>query len=291
MKYFRLFTFFILTLTLSCSTSTKKNELVTTIYPFKAILQEVVGNRFEIKSILPAGADPHTYEMLPSDFRSIQNAKIFFYGSDALDGWASKIDVQNKVEMLSLVPKDYLIDIKVYHVGNSEEHFGTDPHFWSDPITVKAMLPALLTELVNVDPEGKEEFQSNINSFSKKLDSLDLIIKKELKDIRYKNIISSHPFYNYFFERYGFNVLGSIEIAPGSQPTPKDIKNLIELVNQKNVKAIFINRQDSNKSAKVLAESAGIKYFTLDPIGGFKGTMTYEEIISNNLEIIKQALK
>lgn len=291
MKYFKFIFIFSFILISSCSTTTKQNELVTTIYPFKAILQEVVGSRFEIKAILPAGADPHTYEMLPSDFRSIQNAKVFFYGSNALDGWAAKIDVQNKIEMLSLVPKDYLIEIKVYHIGDSEEHFGTDPHFWTDPLTVKAMLPNLLEELVKVDPAGKDEYQSNVNSFSKKLDSLDLIIKEELKNIRYKNIFTSHPFYNYFFERYGFNVLGSIEIAPGSQPTPKDIKNLIELVDKENVKAIFVNRQDSNKSAKVLAESAGIKYFTLDPIGGIKGSLTYTDIILHNLEIIKQALQ
>ncbi len=291
MKNLRFIAIFFLSLLVSCSAPTGKNELVTTIFPFKVILQEVVGNRFEIKAILPAGADPHTYEMLPSDFQSIQNAKVFFYGSNSLDGWASKIDIKNKVEMLSLVPKNYLIDIKVYNIGNHEEHLGTDPHFWTDPVTVKAMLPNILNELIKVDPAGKDEYQSNAKLFSEKLDSLDLIIKQNLKNIRYKNIFTSHPFYNYFFERYGFNVLGSIEIAPGSQPTPKDLKNLIDLVDKENVKAIFINRQDSNKSAKVLAESAGIKDFTLDPIGGNQGNTTYEEIILNNLEIIKQALK
>lgn len=291
MKYLKLFLLIFLTTFLSCSTSTKNNGIVTTIYPFKAILQEVAGNRFDIKAVLPGGADPHTYEMLPSDFQSIQNAKVFFYGSKALDGWASKIDVKNKVEMLSLVPKSFLIDIKVYHSDSHEEHIGVDPHFWTDPLTVKAMLPNILNELVKVDPEGKDEYQSNVKLFSSKLDSLDRIIKDNLKDIRYKNIFTSHPFYNYFFERYGFNVLGAIEIAPGSQPTPKELKILIELVKKENIKAIFINRQDSNKSAKVLAESAGIKDFTLDPIGGVKGSMTYEEIILHNLDIIKQTLR
>jgi zinc transport system substrate-binding protein len=87
-----------------CTVEKQKSQIVTTIYPFKAIVQEIVGDKFEVKSILPSGADPHTYEMLPSDFKIIQNSAAFFYGSEALDGWAARIDVDNKIEMLKLVP-------------------------------------------------------------------------------------------------------------------------------------------------------------------------------------------
>lgn len=294
MRYLNFFMLFLLFLIFGCTPSENKKEIVTTIYPFKAILQEIAGNRFEIKSILPAGADPHTYEMRPSDFQSIQNAKVFFYGAMALDGWASNIDVKNKVELLSLVPKDYLIEIKVHHYGNEndeDEHFGIDPHFWTDPNTVKAMLPNLVNELVKADPNGEKEFRTNENIFLKKLSTLDLKIKEEVTGINYKNVFTGHPFYSYFFERYGFNVVGSLEVAPGTQPTPKDIKNLIELVKEKNVKAIFTHKQHSDKPAKVLAESSGIKEFKLDPIGGVEGEMTYDEIILYNLAIIKEALQ
>jgi ABC-type Zn uptake system ZnuABC Zn-binding protein ZnuA len=80
-------------------------------------------------------------------------------------------------------------------------------------------------------------------------------------------------------------------VAPGIQPTPKEIKNLIDLMKSENVKAIFTHKQHSDKPAKVLAESAGIKDYVLDPMGGVDGKMTYEEIILQNLSIIKEALK
>ena len=53
-----------------CNKNESNKEIVTTIYPFKAIIQEIVGDKYQVKSILPAGADPHTYEILPSDFNS-----------------------------------------------------------------------------------------------------------------------------------------------------------------------------------------------------------------------------
>lgn len=281
-----------------CSVEKKKAEIVTTIYPFKAILQEITGDRIEIKSILPAGADPHTYEMLPSDFKTIQRSSAFFYGSAALDGWASKIDVKNKIEMLKLVPAEYLIEIKVHnyfndhhHYGEDEESLGIDPHFWVDPITIKAILPSLIDELTEIDPDNEEYFKDNAGKFLIKLTELDKKLRDETADIKFRNIFTAHPFYSYFFSRYNFNVVGSIEIAPGYHSTPKDIKQLMELVKKQNVKAIFTHKQHSNKPAKVLAESTGISEYELDPIGGVPGRMMYEDIILHNLGIIKKALQ
>ena len=152
MKQFSIIVLLLVVLFFGCSKTENQKEVVTTIYPFKAILQEIIGNRFEVKTILPSGSDPHTYEMLPSDYQSMQNSKIFFYGAMSLDGWASKLDVKNRIEMLNLVPKEFLIQIKVHdhHNQNSSEveNFGIDPHFWTDPNTVNAMLPNLVNELI-----------------------------------------------------------------------------------------------------------------------------------------------
>ena len=293
-KLFALFLFFMM---FGCSRKEQTSEIVTTIYPFKAIIQELAGDRFSVKIILPAGADPHTYEMIPSDFQSIQNSRVFFYGAETLDGWAAKLNVQNKIELLSLVPKEYLIDIKIPHFHHGEdhhnhtEHLGVDPHFWTDPNVVQAMIPNLLNELIKLDPQGESIFRSNAEKFVSNLIKLDKKIKNETDSLKFRNVFTAHPFYSYFFERYGLNVAGSLEIAPGSQPTPKDIKKLLDLVKQENVKAIFTHKQHSDKPAKVLAQSSGINEYEIDPIGGVNGRMSYAEIILFNLQIIKEALK
>lgn len=278
-----------------CNKNESNKEIVTTIYPFKAIIQEIVGDKYQVKSLLPAGADPHTYEILPSDFKSIQNSKLFFYGSLKLDGWASKLNVKNKIELLSFIPEEYLIELTVHdHHGeqtnDEDENFGVDPHFWTDPNVVNAMLPNLVIELSKIDPEYANLFKTNAETFSQKLSGLDKQIKNETNSIKFRNVFTAHPFYSYFFNRYGFKLIGSLEVAPGSQPTAKDIKNLLDLVKKENVKAIFTHKQHSDKPAKVLAESSGINVFELDPIGGVEGRKTYQEIILYNLQIIKKAL-
>lgn len=290
---------FITVLTLiACSkdTSEKKN-IVVTIYPFKAILQEITADEIQIDVLLPAGADPHTYEMSPSDYKKIQNARIFFYGAESLDGWAAKIDVENKVELLKLVPNDFLLNIEMsddhsHHTDDHRHHhYGTDPHFWSDPLTVNSMLDSLTKILSEYYPEKKDLFRKNSELFSQKLIQLDSKIRDEIKSVKHIKVFSAHPFYNYFFKRYEIDVVGSLEFSPGQQVTPKFLKNISEEIKRKNVKAIFINKQHISKPAKVLAESAGIKIIELDPLGGTGNLNTYEQIISENLKTILNELK
>lgn len=299
MKSLKLFFLFFAVFILSnCSTEkSEKENIVVTIYPFKAIIQEIVGSEIPIYVLLPGSSDPHTYEMSPSDYKKIQSAKIFFYGAESLDGWAAKIDIENKIELLKLVPKDFLLNIEMsedhsFHSENdSYHHYGIDPHFWSDPLTVNSMLDSLTKILSGYYPDKKDLFKKNSENFSKKLIELDNQISEKIKTVRYNKVFSAHPFYNYFFKRYGIDVVGSLEVSPGQQITPKFLKNISEEIKRKNVKAIFINKQHKTKSAKVLSESVGIKTVELDPFGGTNDSKTYEQIILHNLKIILNELK
>jgi len=299
MKLIKLFLVLIILAIFSSCTKDKsdKHNIVVTIYPFKAIIQEIVGSDIKIDVLLPAGADPHTYEMSPSDFKKIQEAKIFFYGAESLDGWAAKVESENKIELLKLIPKEYLIDIKMSDEHSHQQeaethyHYGVDPHFWSDPLTVNSMLKMLTEKLSSFYPEKKEIFNRNADRFSERLIELDKKIKEQAKSIEHSKIFSAHPFYNYFFNRYGIEVVGSLEISPGQQVTPKYLKKISEEIRSKNVKAIFINKQHISKPAKILAESVNVKVTELDPMGGVGNLMTYEDIIKHNFDLIFKALQ
>lgn len=293
-----IFLFFTLLIIASCSKEKSEGKnIVVTIYPFKAIIQEIVGSDITVDVLLPGGADPHTYEMSPSDYKKIQNAKVFFYGAETLDGWAAKLDVENKIELMKLVPENFLLQIEmnenhsVHQDKNSHHHYGVDPHFWTDPLTVNSLLDSLTKLFSDLYPEKKDLFRKNSETFSKKLYELDKKISDEIKSVKHNKVFSAHPFYNYFFKRYGIEVVGSLEISPGQQVTPKFLKNISDEIKRKNVKAIFINKQHISKPAKVLAESVVIKTVELDPMGGTTGVETYEQIILQNLKIIVNELK
>lgn len=281
-----------------------QTKYVTTIHPFQEILKEVVGDRGEVYQILPPGASPHTYELRPSDLRTVATAKALFYGSENLDAWALKLQNTNRIELIRYVDGDSLIHFQqeherqksdVYHDEHEDEGHhhssGVDPHFWTDPLTVKSLLPTLTENLCIIDPGQCEQYRKNYQKFGSQLDSLHLKIKKMLTPIRGSKVMISHPFFQYFFKRYGIELIGVIEKNPGREPTPKEIKELIEEIKHENVKAIFDHTQLPDRAAKIIAESTGIRVYDLDPIGGVPGRQTYKELLLHNAEIILKALR
>jgi zinc transport system substrate-binding protein len=261
-------------------------KYVTTLHPFKIIIEKVLGARGEVTSLLPAGASPHTYEMKPSDMKKVGSAKALFYGASNLDEWALKFSNSNRVELIKFVPQHYLLRLKQPNLNGEVDDYGIDPHFWSDPLTVKAMLPAIVQFLSRQDPAGKKTFENNARAFSTELDKLNYSLMSMLSPLKGKNFILTHPFFQYFLKRYGMNCVAGIEPSPGKEPTPKEINYFIKLVKNKKIRAILGQRQDIERPARVIAESSGIKIIDMDSIGGTKGVYSYWELLMYNANIL-----
>jgi zinc transport system substrate-binding protein len=258
----------------------------------------VVGDRGGVKAILPPGSSPHTYQLKPSDMRRIESATALFLGGRGLDEWALKFKTSQHIELIELLPKNELLYFEAeekheHEEGHGDHHHsdGVDPHFWTDPVVVKFLIPNLVEALCKIDPEGSKIYRENAQKYILQLDNLYSLIKQRLLPVRKKKVMLSHPFFGYYFKRFGIKLVGLTEKSPGKEPTPKELKTLIETVNEENVKAIFCHIQLPDRSAKLVGEAAKVKVFELDPIGGVNGRKTYKEMLLYNTEILLKALK
>jgi len=288
-----------LTILLAFTSARSQTQYVTTIHPFQEILKNVVGNKEEVHRILPPGASPHTYELRPSDIRRIETARALIIGGKNLDEWARKFQHQYRIELIDLIPTEYLLYLEIEEKHNSElkksnHHYhrsGIDPHFWTDPLTIKALVPPLVKKLCFIDKEGEEIYRTNSARFMAHLDSLYSEIDQKLNPVRGKSVMLSHPFFRYFFNRFGINLVGLVEPVPGKEPTPKEIKRMIELVKDRKVKAIFTHPQLPDRAARLVAEATGVKVYQLDPLGGVTGRQTYDELLIYNVNVLLEALQ
>lgn len=279
-------------------------QYVTTIHPFKTVIQEIVGEQGKVHRLLPPGASPHTYELRPSDAKIIDAARAIFYGADNLDGWVLKFSNAHQIELIKLVDPAALIHFHEpankphsaahheHRTGPDQDHSAVvDPHFWTDPLTVKSLLPALVQQLSALDPANQAVFESNARRFSRQLDSLHQQLTSMLAPIAGSKVMISHPFFQYFFKRYDIHLVGIVEAIPGKEPTPRQLKGYIEQVKQQRVKAIFDHLQLPDRAAKLVAEAAGIKICQLDPLGGVAGREGYDELLLYNARLILEALR
>ncbi len=270
---------------------------VTTTHPLMAILQEVVGDRGTVKQLIPPGASPHTYEPRPSDLKMTDSAKAFFFISKNLDGWAVKLSARRRIEVFQWVPDSQRLEFTEHHHEGEASHAHEtgepidDPHFWTDPMMVKSILPSLVKELSRLDPASARNFQANANRFSARLDLLDKELAKTLAPVKGRPVFLFHPSFQYMLKRYGLVYAGVIEPFPGKEPTPKYLRAIIQQLHQSGAKALFVEPQLNRRPADIVAESAKVKVALLDPNGGVPGRMSYEELLKYNAQTLAQALK
>jgi zinc transport system substrate-binding protein len=287
----------------SCDSQYSKPVYIATSYPLGEILKQISGTRAEVEVLVSPGESPHTFSPKPSDAYKINSAKAIFYASDLLDGWAAKMEGDNKIEMIKLVPEDMLLTFEDMHDHKHEEninhsdhdcdhsHGVIDPHFWMDPITVKSMLNNLVDTLSAIDPDNAATYRNNAGIFEKRLDLLARQVGDRLKDVRGRPVFLFHPSMRYLLNRYDLVYAGAIETSPGKEPSPKYIEQLVKKINESGAKAIFTEPQLSRKPAELIAEAATVMLFELDPIGGVEGRMTYSDMILYNAKILQKALK
>lgn len=261
----------------------ERPRFAATIPPVAAILAEIVGTRADVTFLLPAGASPHTHEPRPSDIRRVEEAVALVHVGENLDGWAARLPGPPKIGLLALVPDSLLLDFPIENGEGSEgahgHGIGTDPHFWTDPIAVRAIVPLLAERLAGLDPAGAGEYRANARDFSERLDSLHAEVGRRIAPAQGRSVLLSHPVLCYFLHRYEIRLAGVIEWVEGREPTAKDVRSAIERASSERAAAVFAPPELSRRAAEIVAEAAGLEVRIVDPLGETAGPGTYEKLL------------
>lgn len=256
---------------------------VVTIKPLEFILREVCGTRAQVSTLLKPGANAHTYDPTPADARAVQTAAALIWIGRDYDGWAAKLSAQSKLEVFPLLPVGQRLsfaedghgphdhhdhDHGHDHGHDGHAHSGADPHFFTDPLAVKALLPGLVRELSRLDPAGQADYETGAAAFSAKLDALHSELTATLAPVRGEGVLQFHASFNYFIARYGLRNAGLIEQFPGKEPSPKELQGVVKQIRDEQLKAVFSETLLPKGPAKVIAEAAGVPFYELDPSCG-----------------------
>lgn len=271
---------------------------VATVPPVAMILKELTRGRAEVSTLVGGGASPHTYEPRPSDARAAGDARALFYVADALDGWAAKLPAAKRYAFIDLVPKELLLPGDAEHAmhireddGSDHEHGDIDPHVWSDPRIVVAMLPGIVAALSECDPEGAAHYAAAGTRFKGELEALDTALAAELAPLQGRPVVLFHLSLQYFLNRYGLRLAAVVEPSPGKEATPKYLEQVIVAVRMARAKVVFSEPQLAKRPAEAVAEAAGVAVSELDPYGGLPGRETYAELLRYNAGALRAALE
>lgn len=223
------------------------------------LARQIGGDRVEVRSILPANADPHDFEPAPDDVMAIESADIVLLHGLQLDSWADPLIEASQTDAPVIVVTDGIETIN----SDEEEFSDGDPHVWFDPMRVKTMVGNIEGGLASVDPDGAASYQARRDAYDQTLDQLDADIRKQIALIpeERRMLVTNHDALEYYADRYGLEIVGTV--IPGldsrTEPSAKEIADLIELMQETGVTVIFAENTVSPALAESLARDAGVR--------------------------------
>ena len=248
----------------------QKPVITVSILPEKTFVQKIAGNDFDVNVLIPPGASPAAYTLLPSQLKQIAHSDAWFrIGYIGFEySWKDKIIQANK-NMKVYDLSEGLDLIKANHEEGEEEggHVhaeGVDPHIWLSPTMVKQMAKKIRDILIELNPEGESKYLTNYNEFVKEIDTLNIELKRMFRGYEGRTIIVFHPSLSYFAREYKLNQV-SLE-SGGKEPTPQHIKEVVDIAKKENIHVIFIQTEFDREHARVFADEINGRIVQVSPL-------------------------
>lgn len=279
----------------------EKVRIVATIFPLYDMAREVGGDKADVHKLLPPGVEAHTYEPRPSDAARIGQADIFFYAGAGMEPWAqSLVDGSENKRLIALNASSVATLLEAEQASSEEETGGngvTDPHFWLDFTNDERLADALSAALGAMDPQDADYYARNAEAYKARLKGLDGRYNETLKSCKKREFITGgHNAFTYLAKRYGLTGISAYGLSPDSEPTPRTIKEIDDLVRAKGIKYILFEDTVSPKVADAIAQGTGAKTLPFSPGENlqkedFDNNVTFLQLMEKNLGTLIIALE
>jgi ABC-type Zn uptake system ZnuABC Zn-binding protein ZnuA len=279
-------------------------RIVVSIEPLRSLTEQLGGGRVAVVTLLPPGADPHTFEPAPGDVARLSGARLFVRVGGGLEQWAERLLRAAPPGLRSLtlleLPAVRTLDMEGHHhdeanegEGRGHEHGGPDPHFWTDPLRVRdALLPALADELSWLDPPGEPVYRREAARLHESLTELDAEIRRTLGDARGQGFIAFHNSWSYFADRYGLERLAVVETHADLPPTAYHLAEVVRMARRSGARALLVEPQQSLRVARAIAGEIGATLVHVDAFGDPQSAerSSYERLMLFNARAFAAAL-
>jgi ABC-type Zn uptake system ZnuABC Zn-binding protein ZnuA len=263
-----------------------KSALVLTDASFLAdIVQNVAGDRLLAASIVPLGADPHSFEPTPQDAQRVSEARAVIINVKGLmptiDGLLAGAMGQGTL---------------LIEAASGLSGLDDDPHCWLDPLSVVTYAENIAEGLVLVDPGGEATYRANASTYAEALRELDSWIVTQVENIPRERrlLVTNHESLGRFATRYGFEIVGTIfpnSTGEGS-PSARQLAELVGSIRATGAPALFLETGSNPDLAEQVAAETGVEVVTdlyTHSLGENAGT--YLEMMRWNVTKIVEALR
>ena len=257
-------------------------QVVAGFYPLEWTAERVGGDRVQVSSLTPPGAEAHDLELAPRDVGAVTDADLLVHLAGfqpAVDAAAEETgNAWDAGTAADLVP----LERDEEHAGeeHAEEGEALDPHFWLDTLRMADVGDALADRLAEADPEGARAYADNAAALRRDLEALDADLQESLAECRVDVLVTAHDAFGYLGERYGLEVVGISGVSPSTEPDAAALAEIAGLVEDRGVTTVYTETLVDPAVAETVATEAGVTTAVLDPVEGLTDESAGEDYLA-----------
>ena len=265
-KLIYILTLFILS---ACGNTTQKSEkpiLTVTLEPLRYFTEAIAGDNYEVVSMVPKGSSPESYDPTPQQLVNLSKSQAYlrigYIGFE--QAWMKKLEANcPNMKVYNTSKGIDLIRDKGHWHGDHFHEGGVEPHVWNSTQNALIIADNIYQALCELDSTHKEDYQKRLDVLKQTIRQTDANVRTLLENAD-STFLIYHPALSYFARDYGLKQV-SIEEG-GKEPSPAQLKALIETCRNENVHTIFVQQEFDQRNAQLIANELGVNIVSINPL-------------------------
>ncbi|MFF7684107.1 zinc ABC transporter substrate-binding protein AztC [Microbacterium sp. NPDC007973] len=219
------------------------------------VVSHLAGDEVEVLTLMRPGADPHSFEISAAEAARMRSADLLVANGLGLEeGLQQHLDAASADGVATFVAGDA---VEVLPYSSTDADGADDPHFWTDPAQMIAVVDALSPMLEEL---GGTAVADHAAAYRAELATLDADMTAAFAAIPAdrRALVTNHHVFGYLADRFGFRVIGAV--IPGgttlAAPSASDLADLVAAIDAAGVPTIFAESSSPDRLVRALADEA-----------------------------------
>ena len=225
-----------------------KFKVITTFTVIADIAQNIAGNAAIVQSITKPNAEIHNYQVTPGDIRKAYDADLILYNGLNLELWFEKF-FNNLDSIPSVIVTE---NIKPLSISKGPYSGKPNPHAWMSTKNAIIYIENIKRAFIKYDNKNAKTYIENAARYSSQIIALDKPLREkiELLPPEHRWLVTSEGAFSYLASDYGLKEAFLWPINADGQGTPQQVREVIDLVKEHQIPAIFSESTVSAKHAQ-----------------------------------------
>ncbi|MBD8206518.1 zinc ABC transporter substrate-binding protein [Microbacterium sp. CFBP 8790] len=222
------------------------------------VVSQLVGDDVEVLTLMRPGADPHSFEISAAEAARLRSADLLVANGIGLEeGLQQHLDAASADGVTTFVAGDA---VTVLPYTSTDAGGADDPHFWTDPAQMAAVVDALTPVLSRIDGIDAAAVAERSTAYRAEIEALDAEMTAAFAAIpaERRALVTNHHVFGYLAERFGFRLVGAV--IPGgttlAAPSTSDLADLVSAIDEAGVPTIFAESSSPDRLVRALADEA-----------------------------------